>query len=216
MSSAGALDPAPPRTSWSSLPGKPLRTRGGCSYDSRRQPPFVGAPVSGANTGHPVSANAPTSQRDKGGGLSSARSTTMPQLDQIPAGVAQARYTPLLRGRAGARPSRERPCSHPGRVLLRQPTPAPFAGAPVLGANAGHPHGADATRQHLRNARVKIHSVGAPAPGAKRRRRRTAASRAACGHEDQRAQRRQVQLQGLGLTMTLLGLGVQLATAACA
>src|SRR5690606_41789391 len=59
---------------FSSLPGKPLRARGGCSYDSRRQPPFVGAPVSGANTGHPVSANAPRSQRDKGGGVVEGRS----------------------------------------------------------------------------------------------------------------------------------------------
>src|SRR5690606_13148056 len=132
----------------------------------------------------PLAPTRPGASAIKEAGLSSARSTTMPQLDQIPAGVAQARYTPLLRGRAGARPSRERPCSHPGRVLLRQPTPAPLAGAPV--------------------------------PGAKRRRRRTAASGAACGHEDQRAQRRQVQLQGLRLAMTLLGLGVQLATAACA
>src|SRR5690606_26159983 len=119
----------------------------------------------------PLAPTRPGASAIKEAGLSSARSTTMPQLDQIPAGVAQARYTPLLRGRAGARPSRERPCSHPGRVLLRQPTPAPFVGAPVSGANTGHPHGADATRQHLRNARVKIHSVGAPAPGAKRRRR---------------------------------------------
>ena len=216
MSSAGALDPAPPRTSWSSLPGKPLRTRGGCSYDSRRQPPFVGAPVSGANTGHPVSANAPRSQRDKGGGV-----VERPLDDNAAAGPDSCRRS------AGAlhpvSPRTSWCSSLPGTPLF-----APGAGAPTaadaspfcrstrLGCECRPSPWADATRQHLRNARVKIHSVGAPAPGAKRRRRRTAASRAACGHEDQRAQRRQVQLQGLGLTMTLLGLGVQLATAACA
>ena len=124
MSSAGALDPAPPRTSWSSLPGKPLRTRGGCSYDSRRQPPFVGAPASGANTGHPVSANAPRSQRDKGGGV-----VERPLDDNAAAGPDSCRRS------AGA--------LHP--VSPRTSWCSSLPGTPLFAPGAGAPTAADAS-----------------------------------------------------------------------
>src|SRR5690606_41837025 len=62
--------PEGPRTSWcSSHPVRPCSHPGRVLLRQPTPPPFVGAPVSGANTGHPVSANAPTSQRDKGGGV---------------------------------------------------------------------------------------------------------------------------------------------------
>src|SRR5690606_34607550 len=87
-------------------------------------PPFVGAPVSGANTGPPVSATAPRSPRDQGGGVAER-----PLDDHAAVGPDSCRRS------AGA--------LHP--VTPRTSWCSSLPGTPLFAPGAGAPTAADAS-----------------------------------------------------------------------